>query len=253
MRKSLLFISMFFISQFSFCQNDNIDKSKTLEEYYKLGIPSIENEWSELDLEKTLAILEKQKGKNILSLPRKKSIKSSKLFNKIINQIPSFSNTTSRDIKNESIKHSNFGKIIYRLSGIYSYVEKTPSYYNDESTEIDEKLITESSNFALLFFYNISFMTKETRETKKSSINRFQKGITDTYLATLEYFRDSKEYKYENKVQFSMTISQNLKRIGNKLNQDSKDELILIIEEIIVISTIPKVTENLSEGLKYLK
>jgi hypothetical protein len=245
MKKRLLYILSFLVLQIVSCQNKIEDHSKTTEEYYFLGISNLNSEWNIKELEKAHSILKKLKKEDNLSLPRKKSIKSSDFFNKMIAQIPDFKEYHYTNNKDFSLKVSLIEKHALVLLNIYGKNDFEEEYYSEECVEIESAILISSTNSALIYFNNL--------EKTSIEINRMAKHLTDIYVPLLHSCKDYKKYKKKDKIKFSLVFSKNIVKIWDKLEAKHKTEIISDLEKISTENRISELRKNYITLLKKLK
>jgi len=125
------------VLNFTCCQGQK-DQSKTLEEYYNLGFPKINHEWTFSDMEAALTAIESLKQEDKFALPKMDSDKSSVYFNKILKELPKIDLKETQKINAQFEKFNRFEKITSRLASTYGPQEELQVYYSNEAIELNK-------------------------------------------------------------------------------------------------------------------
>jgi hypothetical protein len=113
---------LFFFVMFCFsCSKSNVDKSLTIEEYMKLGVPDPTKEWHMDDFSQARAALGKIKWDKPYQLPMKDSKKSGSLFDHMLSPINmSFLNNQAMSLNEKAERISAFAKVYDYWIDVYS-------------------------------------------------------------------------------------------------------------------------------------
>lgn len=219
-KKLILYFLVCFTISVS-CQKEN-DFSKTLEEYYALGIPSIDSDWETEELKLTIETLKKLKRIDSFPLPKLKSKKSSLLFKKIVTEIPSLK---IQDTINYNLQAAIFGSIQETLSDLlflYGAKEKEQIYYSTESIEIEKRIIEEATNLYLL---TLSFSQNKKDALTASGKAKMQGGFFKVIDAAMDVNEPYLKFHKDDKIKLANTVANSLKRLWNKIDENFKLKL----------------------------
>ncbi len=131
----LLLIIFFFIGSCHRAQRK--DRSLSLEEYKKLGIPDPGKTWSYMDYQKALAGLTQLKLKKRYALPVKDSQRSGVLFNRLVNlENMSFIKNDTLFLYQKAQMAKMYLEIQRELTDLYTDIRTSKQYYNRELIDI---------------------------------------------------------------------------------------------------------------------
>jgi len=137
MKNSYLFILVFLFSVVS-CSNPKAkDFSYPLEKYSELGMPDFNRPWQISEFGDVIATLRDILNNEPLSLPRKGSSKSGKLFEHLISMDNlSFLNIDTLPLYEKAYRKQSFIMIQSEYIDIYTDLYKREQYFNEELIDI---------------------------------------------------------------------------------------------------------------------
>jgi hypothetical protein len=240
--KKLLFILVLASINLSSCQK-KLDYSKTIQEYEDLGSPSIDKEWTYQDIESFITILEQLKAKDSLPLPKLKSEKSSKYFNKLLLELPKVDLNDSLNVNQQFQNFNLFQKAFSKLSFLYGASEKEQIYYSDESIELEKLSIKEATKTAQLYFDFLKKTAQNTNSQLQTNTNKMQNGLFVVFEASLEVHEPYHKFDPEDKIELAQTISNNLEKIWKNIDLELRNKLLVQIQGISEKNEIKEVRE----------
>lgn len=251
--KKLLF-PILFTSIFNLISCQQEDSSKTLEEYYSMGFPEINNAWSSEDIENAVESIEKLRQKDKFGLPKLNSSKSGKYFQKIMQELPRVSVEDSLRHNFQFRKFGRFQKLLTPLVQSYGPEGELQIYYSNESIEFEKLSIREVTNLAIIYKSLLRRMSDSIRKLNKENDIKLQGGILKVYEAALEINQPIILYSPEDKIELATVISENIDEIWSLLTPDSKKSLLTQIQSVSTKSEIKEVREIYSNWfLNYSK
>jgi hypothetical protein len=135
MKSSLLFIIVFLLCIVS-CNKES-DYSYPLEKYLELGIPDCNRAWGMSEFGNVIATLRDIENSEPLSLPRKGSRKSGKLFEHMVSMDNlSFQNNNSLPLYERAYRMQSFVRIQSEYIDIYTDLYNREQYYNEELIDL---------------------------------------------------------------------------------------------------------------------
>ncbi|WP_350287989.1 hypothetical protein [uncultured Croceitalea sp.] len=251
MKKTLLILFGFVINFIS-CQQKT-DLSKTLEEYYALGFPKIEMDWSEQDLENAIKSIENLKVKDEFALPKMDSPKSSKYFDKIILELPKVDSNDSLRPNYQFRKFGEFERFLTRLAFAYGPEERFQIYYSNEAIEINKLTIQEITKVGQLYQSMVNRMSDSIRQLNKENDIKFEGGILKVYEASLETHESYNKFDTEDKIELAKVISKNLTKVWPLMTNNSKNSLTNQIKSISTENEIKEVRDLYKSLITKLK
>lgn len=232
MKRFILYVIFAFIFNFISCQQKN-DLSKNLHEYYSLGFPNINHDWSEKDLEKAINSIEKLKIKNEFSLPKLDSKKSSEYFTKIITELPKIDILDSINLNLQFKKFGKTEKFYRRLSFAYGTQEKFQSYYSNELIEFDKYVLIETTKICKLYELLLNKMSEQMKILNKKNQEKFEGGLFKVYNASIDTSNPLIKFHLKDKIELTNIISQNITQVWHFFSENSKD---ILSKKMIIIS-----------------
>jgi hypothetical protein len=249
--KKILLIILFLSNTIISCQNIEKDDSKMLKEYYELGIKSINENWTNLDLENSLKTLLKLKENRPNSMPKFGSEKSGKLLHKIFSSLPLVYEKAPNNLKKFSKEAKLSRKLLFDLLNIYESTENIN--YPKEEAEVYKYHILVSTHKAITYLDFMSRISEKDRIEEKSSIKKFKKGIVNSFIPVMNLIERGTTFQKENRIDISNFLSGMLMKIWNLLDSKHHIELRKKINEIISNSNNKKIElifQNLNNELK---
>lgn len=223
MKKPFLILFAFVINFIS-CQQQT-DLSKSLEEYYDLGFPKIEMNWTPQDLENAVKSMEKLKIKDEFALPKLDSPKSSKYFEKIFLALPKIDSNDSLRPNLQFRKFGKFEKLLTRLAFLYGPEERFQIYYSNEAIEFNKLTIFEITKVGELYHGMVNRMSDSIKQLNKKNDIKFEGGILKVYEASLENHESYNKYDAKDKIELAKVISENLPKVWPFMTNDSRNSL----------------------------
>lgn len=234
------------------CQEQK-DYSKTLEEYYTLGFPNVENKWNTLEMETAINAIEKLKRIDEFALPKMNSEKSSVYFDKILQELPRVDLSNYKGINGEFQTFSRFEKLMSRLAFAYGPSEKLQIYYSNEAIEFNKLSVQEMTKVGKLYQILVSNLPDSMRQKNNENEKLFERGIVKVFEASLETHLPYNKYAPEDNIELARVISTNLPIAWPWLNHDSKSSIMQQLVGLSKESEISEIKEIYSALLKQLE
>lgn len=247
----IIAISTFVIS----CQRQK-DQSKTIEEYYGLGFPNIEKDWTPKDFDTALNAIENLKQMDQFALPKMNSNKSAAYFNKMIRELPKVDLNDFDNINSQFETFGRFEKLISRLAFAYGPQEELQIYYSNEAIELNKMSIVEIVKVGKLFQILISNMSDSIRVKNKANEDLFEGGVVKVFEASLETHLAHNKYAPEDKIELARVISSNLPVAWPWLSNHSKSSIfhqIVNLSQQNEIAEIRKIYLELTSRLRHVQ
>ncbi len=230
--------------------------TKTGIDFSESGLPDIGKDWSGEDLRKALASLKAIKKTDTFSLPRLKDEKTSVIFKKIMNSLPTVNTSDTTNIFDQFDNMEAFNKALPDLFVLYAGAsEKENKFYSKEAIEILKRVIQESTNSSELFFNSyIGGQNKSIDITERTE--KLNDGTFKVFNGSLNINDPSTKFHPIDKLSLAETISQNLKKVWKNLSNEQRTGLLKRVDYFSENSDSPEVRgvlKNLAEDLKKSK
>ena len=137
MKSILLFIFVFLLCMVSCKNQKESDYSYPLEKYQEVGMPDFNRAWTLSDFGNVVATLRDIQNNEPLSLPRKGSRKSGKLFDHLISMdnMP-FLNNDTLPLYEKAYRIQSYSHIQSEFCDIYTDHYRKEQYYNEELIDL---------------------------------------------------------------------------------------------------------------------
>ena len=187
------------------------------------------------------------------SLPRLNDGRTSAIFKKIMNSLPTVNTSDTTNIFEQFDNMESFNKVLPDLFVLYAGAsEKENKFYSKEAIEILKRVIQESTNSSELFFHYYSAGEKEPEDIVKRT-KKMNSGTFNVFSGSLNINDPSTKFHPQDKLSLAETISQNLKKVWQNLNSEQKTGLLKKVKYFSENSDSPKVRGvlvNLAEDLE---
>ena len=244
MKIKFILISVLLTLNLCSCQNK---EKKSGIDIRESGLPDIEKEWTNADLQKTFDVLQGLKKMDTFSLPRLKDEKTSDIFKKIMSSIPK---VNPQDTLNLFDQFDNYGRLIRALPnllGLYGGAsESEHKFYSNEAIEILKRVLIDATNSSQLLFEHYLDGKEESKEAL-DRVKRHNGGAVKMFSGSLNMIDPSNKYRLEDKLEIANTASDNLKKIWKYLGAENRTELMDKVTYFSRESDSPEIREVLSK------
>jgi len=225
MKIKIILISV--LLAFSLCSCQDGQKTiKTEIDYSKLGLPDVGMDWSGEDLQKALTVLKEIKKTDTFSLPRVKDGKTSVVFKKIMNSLPTVSTSDTTNLLDQFGNLKEFNKALPDLFVLYAGAsEKENSFYSTEATEILKRVIQETTNGSDLFYNHYVTEENEFKDIAERK-EKLNSGTFKVFNGSLNINDPSTKFHPKDKLSLAETISKNLKKVWENLSNEQRTGLL---------------------------
>lgn len=246
MRKKLILGTAILGLLFS-CSKESKDKSLSIQEYYDLGLPSINSTWAIDEYRKCLEVLKKERANNFHSLPQLKNENSKEIFKRIISSenIDQLFTEQRQDKLNLKDFHTLFQELII----LYVNEDETEVDYHEELMEFFIFLIRtlDATFLNLKSLPKVDLSSHESEQLHKRIINGYKKQII-AFLG-MQLSGDMNFTKNDiNKL--SLSITESLTKNHNSLDNETRKEISDKLKEVIELTTSNSVKGNYSKVLQ---
>ncbi len=230
------------------CQKKS-DFSKTLEEYYQIGVPNVNSHWDNEELALTIESLKKLKKTDSFPLPKLNSKKSSLLFKKIISEVPLIKLDENINYEQQSSKLESAQNSLINLLILYGVEEKEQIYYSSELIEIEKRIIENATNMTIV---SVKFSENKTNDLIESGKEKIQSGLVKNFITSMESSKPNIKFNKQAKIELATTVAYSLEKVWGYLDKRHKDSLEESIRQAIQYSefkTIKDIYSNLLQEL----
>lgn len=246
MKIKVILITVLLTFNLCSCQNRETN-TKTAADFSEYGLPDIGKEWTDADLRRAFDVLQGLKKMDTFSLPRLEDKKTSAIFKKVMNSLPSINPKDSVNMLEQFDHFGQFKGSLPDLFGLYGgSSESENEFYSNEIIEVLKRAIVETANTSELYFQHY-VPDLEDSEANRNKVKSFNEGSFKIFLGTLNMNEPNYKYHSSDKLELAETISSNLKKIWRNLNKVYRTEL---LEKIEYFS---KESEYRNVGEVYLK
>jgi hypothetical protein len=204
MKHALLFIFVFLVCVVS-CKKEP-DYSYPLEKYRELGMPDWNKAWTITDFGDVIGTLHNIKNTDPLSLPRKGSRKSGKLFEHIVSMDNLFFlKNDTLPLHEKAYRIRPYIHILNEFCNIYTDLSRKEQYYNEEL--INLFIFGISITQAML---DLAYQINESDDKVDISMQSGYPAIQYTYMATLSSALEKQRH-------FSLYHKKDLETLGDSI------------------------------------
>ena len=212
MKNSYLVLLVFLVSVISCSNPKEKDYSLPLEKYSELGMPDFNRPWKISEFGDVIATLRDILNNEPLSLPRKGSSKSGKLFEQLISMDNlSFLDTDSLPLYEKAYRIQSFVHIQDEYVDIYTDLYRRDQYYNTEMIEFyiyGIRVTQEMLNLA----YKINESDEQGDIGLQSGLKAIQYGHVIMLASVLDKQKDTSLYNAKDLERLSDSIALSVKR-----------------------------------------
>lgn len=240
MKIKIILISVLLVLNLWSCQDDQ-KTIKTGIDYSESGLPDIGMDWSREDLQKALTVLKAIKKTDTFSLPRLKDGKTSVVFKKIMNSLPTVNTSDTTNLLDQFGNLKEFNKTLPDLFVLYAGAsEKENRFYSNEATEILKRVIQETTNGSDLFFNHYVNGEKESTDIAERT-EKLNGGTFKIFNGSLNINDPSTKFHPQDKLSLAETISKNLKKVWEHLSNEQRTGLLKRVNYFSENSDSPEV------------
>ena len=212
MKNSYLILLVFLVSVISCSNPKEKDYSLQLEKYSELGMPDFNRPWQISEFGEVIATLRDILNNEPLSLPRKGSSKSGKLFEQLISMDNlSFLDTDSLPLYEKAYRIQSFVHIQDEYVDIYTDLYRREQYYNEELIDFYIFGISVSQKM-LDLAYQINNSDKPGDIGMQSGFSGIQYGHVFMISSCLDKQKNTSLYKAEDLERLSDSIAYSVRK-----------------------------------------
>jgi hypothetical protein len=231
------------------CQKKS-DFSKTLEEYYQIGVPNVDSDWDNEELALTIESLKNLKKTDSFPLPKLNSKKSSLLFEKIIPDVPLIKMDENINYELQSSKFESVQNSLINLLILYGVKENEQMYYSTELVEIEKRIVENATNITIT---SNKFTENKTNDLIETGKEKIQSGLVKILITSMESSKPNIKYNKQDKFELATTVAYNLEKVWGYLDKKHKDSLEESISQTIQYSDCENIKGLYSNLLQELE
>ncbi len=243
-----IFVTFYLIS----CNEREKDYSLSLDEYAKMGMPSVDKAWDSEDFLYANDVLSKMKWGNPGGLPKKDSKKSGALFTKLISlENLTFLKVDTLALNEKALLLMNYLQIYENWRYIYTDVRLKVQYHHRELIDIQ---LFGLSIIELMLDYADKIQKSDDPVDiyMRTGDQSIRKMYIDYLLVTLEIQKDMSPYMKEDMERMGDSVSASVLKNKDWMDSSNKSKIIEELQIVIDSDSIGYVRdryESLSEIL----
>lgn len=222
------------------CSKESPDRSLSMEEYYRLGVPSVEGHWTTTDTRAALDTLLKLKEKDFFSLPRKRSARSNQLYRKLISKENTINFSDGQGIDS----------VLKRLAVLYkdNDGQRKPGYYHVEHTGM---LVYYIRVIDTLTVRTLSLSLDKSNVEARKAIRKFENEIVRVIGGLLAY-QNTKILSDGDRIAISWSINKSVEHGWKDFSADTRRTLLHKLDSAAKQNSLREVKNNYSKLIKRL-